>query len=289
MGGGVGGVGFHVDHGATAGRDEPSSERSDPSFCVYACGMDSIVGFLDGPRARDAFVLRSVLDPPWSLRIEDEAPLSVMPWSGAAGGSATTTPTPRRGRGRRRHHPGPDHYVVADAVDPSRGDDPSRPGLHRPRGQQPRRVDGASACARGARAPPARRYVLTGTYPADGEVSDRLLDALPRLVVLRATRGLPVRRPAPASRRDGVGPTGGARPPAGPRSHRRAADLVRPARHRTRRPGSAPRPTRSSGRRWPAPRRAVPSRGPSASSRPPWASPGPGSPDGSPSWSASRR
>ena len=40
--------------------------------------MDSIVGFLDGPRARDAFVLRSVLDAPWALRIQDEAPLSVM-------------------------------------------------------------------------------------------------------------------------------------------------------------------------------------------------------------------
>ena len=39
--------------------------------------MDSLVGLLDGPRARSAFLLRSVMEPPWSLRIEDEAPLTV--------------------------------------------------------------------------------------------------------------------------------------------------------------------------------------------------------------------
>ena len=40
--------------------------------------MDDIGGLLDGPRARDAFVLRILLDPPWSLRIQDEAPLTIM-------------------------------------------------------------------------------------------------------------------------------------------------------------------------------------------------------------------
>src|SRR5919204_1204334 len=35
--------------------------------------MDSIAGLLDGPRARGAFLLRSMLDPPWSMRIRDEA------------------------------------------------------------------------------------------------------------------------------------------------------------------------------------------------------------------------
>ncbi|HET6867297.1 MAG TPA: cupin domain-containing protein, partial [Solirubrobacteraceae bacterium] len=40
--------------------------------------MDAVAGLLDGPRARGAFLLRSNLDPPWSLRIEDEAPLTVM-------------------------------------------------------------------------------------------------------------------------------------------------------------------------------------------------------------------
>ena len=40
--------------------------------------MDGLAGFLDGPRARGAFLLRSVLEPPWSLRIEDESQLTVV-------------------------------------------------------------------------------------------------------------------------------------------------------------------------------------------------------------------
>ena len=40
--------------------------------------MDAVAGLLDGPRARGAFLLRSTMDPPWSLRIEDEAPLTLI-------------------------------------------------------------------------------------------------------------------------------------------------------------------------------------------------------------------
>src|SRR5437764_191107 len=36
--------------------------------------MDAMVGLLDGPRARGAFLLRTILDPPWALRIRDRAP-----------------------------------------------------------------------------------------------------------------------------------------------------------------------------------------------------------------------
>ncbi|WP_337061992.1 AraC family transcriptional regulator [Kineococcus sp. G2] len=39
--------------------------------------MDS-PGWFDGPRARDAFVLRVVMRPPWSVRVLDEAPLTVV-------------------------------------------------------------------------------------------------------------------------------------------------------------------------------------------------------------------
>lgn len=35
--------------------------------------MDAVAGLLDGVRARGAFVLRLSLDPPWSMRIQDEA------------------------------------------------------------------------------------------------------------------------------------------------------------------------------------------------------------------------
>ena len=40
--------------------------------------MDAMAGLLDGPRARGAFLLRSLLDPPWSVRIQDEAPLTLV-------------------------------------------------------------------------------------------------------------------------------------------------------------------------------------------------------------------
>ena len=40
--------------------------------------VDALAGLLEGPRAREAFLLRSVMDPPWSLRIEDEAPLTLV-------------------------------------------------------------------------------------------------------------------------------------------------------------------------------------------------------------------
>src|SRR5690349_8643515 len=40
--------------------------------------MDELVGLLDGARARGAFVLRALMAPPWSLRIEDGAPLSLF-------------------------------------------------------------------------------------------------------------------------------------------------------------------------------------------------------------------
>src|SRR5690242_18558118 len=39
--------------------------------------VDPLSGLLD-PRARGAFILRSCLSPPWAIRIEDEAPLSLV-------------------------------------------------------------------------------------------------------------------------------------------------------------------------------------------------------------------
>src|SRR5690606_39659339 len=40
--------------------------------------MDHLAALLDGPHARGAFLLRVILDPPWSIRVEDEAPLTVL-------------------------------------------------------------------------------------------------------------------------------------------------------------------------------------------------------------------
>ena len=40
--------------------------------------MDPVGGLLDGPRARGAFLLRAVFDPPWSLLVRDGAPLTLV-------------------------------------------------------------------------------------------------------------------------------------------------------------------------------------------------------------------
>src|ERR1700757_523824 len=44
----------------------------------YAPVVDALEGMLHGVRARGAFILRLVLDPPWSMRVEDEAPLTLI-------------------------------------------------------------------------------------------------------------------------------------------------------------------------------------------------------------------
>ena len=40
--------------------------------------MDAVAGLLDGPRAKGAFLLRAVMRPPWSVRVADRAPLSLV-------------------------------------------------------------------------------------------------------------------------------------------------------------------------------------------------------------------
>src|SRR4051812_14116013 len=83
--------------------------------------MDAVAGLLDGPRARGAFMLRSTMDPPWSLRIEDEAPLTLV---AVVRGEAWLLPdgdaAQRLGPGDVAVIRGPDPYTVADdtATDP---------------------------------------------------------------------------------------------------------------------------------------------------------------------------
>ena len=40
--------------------------------------MDAVAGLLAGPRAREAFLLRSILEPPWAVQVQDEAPLTLV-------------------------------------------------------------------------------------------------------------------------------------------------------------------------------------------------------------------
>ncbi|MFD2472312.1 AraC family transcriptional regulator [Amycolatopsis silviterrae] len=145
--------------------------------------MDPLTALLEGPRAHGAFLLRSVLRPPWSLRIEDEAPLTVLAvvrgeaWLGPAADAAV-----RLGAGDVAVLRGPDPYLVAD--------DPATPpqAVIQP-GQVCVTPDGghlADLTDLGVRtwgsALDGPTVLLTGTYPTVGEVSRRLLAALPPVV-----------------------------------------------------------------------------------------------------------
>jgi len=148
--------------------------------------MDAVAGLLDGPRARGAFLLRSVLDPPWSLRIADEAPLTVV---AVVRGSAFLwfdgeRPT-RLAAGDVAVVGGPAPYTVAD--DPT-----TAPQALILPGQECRTPDGRRLDAMthlGVRTwgnkLDGETTLLTGTYQLDGEVGGRLLRALPPLVVQR--------------------------------------------------------------------------------------------------------
>jgi AraC-like DNA-binding protein len=147
--------------------------------------MDAVAGLLDGPRARGAFLLRSTMDPPWSLRIQDEAPLTLV---AIVRGSAWIVPDGaepvRLGQGDVAILRGPDPYTVAD--------DPATPpqAIIHP-GQRCTTPDGqelAEMHEQGVRtwgnAADGETVMLTGTYQLDGEVSRRLLRALPPLLTL---------------------------------------------------------------------------------------------------------
>ncbi len=149
--------------------------------------MDALAAFLDGPRARGAFVLRSVFEPPWALRVEDEAPLSVVAVVGGGSWIVTECGESRALQpGAVAILRGPGHYTVAD-------DASTAPTVVIHPGQRCTTPDGegvSETMALGVRSwgnsPSGSTIMLTGTYETDGEVSRRLLDVLPAMIVLDA-------------------------------------------------------------------------------------------------------
>ncbi|MEV7073353.1 AraC family transcriptional regulator [Streptomyces sp. NPDC091972] len=147
--------------------------------------MDALAGLLEGPRARGAFMIRACFDPPWAVRVEDRAPLTVMLM---VRGEAVILPDAGE---RIRLRPGdlaiargPDPYTCAD--DP----DTVPQALILP-GAECRYPDGRSlngSMDLGVRAWGDRldgeTVLLIGTYLMEGEISNRLLDALPPLLSL---------------------------------------------------------------------------------------------------------
>ena len=147
--------------------------------------MDAVAGLLDGPRARGAFLLRSQLAPPWSMRIADEAPLCLIALTRGAAWLLPEEGEPLRlAPGDVAVIRGPDPYVLAD--DPGR--EPQvliLPGQRcvTPDGQEVELISYMGVRTWG-NSPVGSTVMLSGTYELEGEVSRRLLNALPPLLVL---------------------------------------------------------------------------------------------------------
>jgi AraC-like DNA-binding protein len=149
--------------------------------------MDAVVGLLDGVRARGAFVLRMVLDPPWSMRIQDDAPLTLIcQTTGRAAIVGDNTGTVWLEAGDVALTRGTEHYLFAD--------DPSTPPtivIHPGNRCTTRSGDdlkfemSLGVRTWGNSAGGADRSIVCA-YEGHSEVSSRLLDALPTVLVLRA-------------------------------------------------------------------------------------------------------
>ncbi|MEU6239085.1 AraC family transcriptional regulator [Kitasatospora sp. NPDC047058] len=147
--------------------------------------MDTLTGLLDGPKARGAFLLRSILTPPWSLRIEDGAPLSVITvvrgeaWIVPTGGSPLLLSP-----GDVAIMRGPEPYVVADTPDTpvdvviGPGQACSRDGV-----DLSGEIVGVRTWGEVTPGDEHSTVLLSGTYQAEHEIGRRLLDHLPTLLV----------------------------------------------------------------------------------------------------------
>ncbi|WP_433323490.1 cupin domain-containing protein [Spirillospora sp. CA-294931] len=148
--------------------------------------MDALTDLLDGPRARGAFLLRTMLDPPWSMRIADQAPVCLMAlvrgtvWVTYDGGEPV-----RMDAGDVAIARGTGGYVVAD--------DPATPPqvlIHRDNScttlyGEPLMESMSLGVRTWGNSPAGRDILLIGTYQARVELTNRLLAALPPLLVLR--------------------------------------------------------------------------------------------------------
>lgn len=148
--------------------------------------MDALSGLLGGPRNGGVFLLRALLGPPWALRIEDRAPLTVIC---LCQGEAWVVPEDGRAQRLRAGDVaimrGPAPYLVADhpGTEPQFVVHPD---------QSATTPDGTPVCedlGLGVRTwgtaanGPVR--LLVGTYPSTDAVSAPLLRALPPAAVLR--------------------------------------------------------------------------------------------------------
>lgn len=168
-------------------------------------------GLLDGPRARGAFLLRSLLDPPWSMRIQDQAPLCLV---ALTQGEAWLLPDDGDARrllpGDVAIIRGPDPYTLASdpATAPQVIIDPGQ-NCTTPDGDEVQLMQFMGVRTWG-NSPEGSTVMLNGTYEAEGEVSRRLMGRCRRCSSCAPTPGS--HRSSPCSRPRSSRTTPGRRP-----------------------------------------------------------------------------
>ncbi|GHI90268.1 AraC family transcriptional regulator [Streptomyces xanthophaeus] len=150
--------------------------------------MDTLTGLLERPQARGAFLLKSVFNPPWSLRVEDRAPLSLVTM---VRGSAWLVPDEgapvRIGPGDVAVVRGPEAYTVADSPDtPVQITVDVDQRCSTQAGEDVTGTMDLGVRTWGAAFQDEDSAVmLSGTYQAPSEIGRRLLGVLPSVLVRR--------------------------------------------------------------------------------------------------------
>ena len=149
--------------------------------------MDVLDDLLAGTRARDGVFNLTIMDPPWAVEIRDEAPLALATLVRGSGWvTRDGIPPVRMAEGDVAIFTGPAPYVVGDSVE-------TAPQLRIHPGGVCEPLPGAPVdySARlgvrtyGSRASGAV-MVASGTYQVAGDVSRRLVTALPPVLVVPA-------------------------------------------------------------------------------------------------------
>ncbi|NED99042.1 AraC family transcriptional regulator [Phytoactinopolyspora halotolerans] len=147
--------------------------------------MDALSGLIDGTRAQSALLNRAILEPPWSLRIADGAPLALATAQrGYAWIVPDDAPPALLNEGDIAVIRGSDHYTVAhqpeltpQLIVHSSGRYTTLAGVD----VTDELRTSTRTCGEGSA---DATVIMSGTYEVSGEVSARLLSALPRVLIV---------------------------------------------------------------------------------------------------------
>ncbi|MGW1189526.1 AraC family transcriptional regulator [Streptomyces sp. NPDC002559] len=147
--------------------------------------MDVLTGLLEGPKARGAFLLKSVFNPPWSLRVEDRAPISLVTMVHGGAWVIPDRGVPARiGPGDVAVLRGPDPYTIADTPDtPVQVTVGPEQRCSTTEGEDVTDTMALGVRTWGDPIGQGSAVMLSGTYQAPSEIGRRLLNALPALLV----------------------------------------------------------------------------------------------------------